>query len=293
MLNEKLELGKINNLKIARHTEHGYFLEPSSTKEEIIERSETENYEVLLPNAYVTPTMNVDDEIEVFLYTDSEDRLVATTVYPKALVNEFAFVTVVDTAPFGAFVDIGLPKDLLVPNNRQKEKFHKGDKRIIRIVADEQSGRLMGIEKITSFLNKETKHFHPNDEVKILVIAKTPLGFKVIVNNAHEGLVYSNEVFTKLVTGDSKKAYIKSVREDGKLDISLQMIGKALNKDASIHKILELLNANDKFLPYNSKSDAQKIQKVFGFSKKSFKTSLTAMINDKTITSDEKGITLI
>ncbi len=292
-MNEKIILGEINTLLIKRDTDHGFFLVPSRTKEEICEQSETEAYEVLLPNAYITDDMQVGDEIEVFIYTDSEDRLVATTDYPKALINEFAFVKVVDVAPFGAFVDIGLPKHLLVPNNKQKNKFHVGDKRIIRIVKDDKSERLIGIEKITSFLSSDTKHFKKNQEVKVLVISKTPLGFKVIVDNNYEGMIYANEVFCKLFTGDTKKAYIKTIREDGKLDISLQPIGKNANKDAGSEKILELLSKNGGKLPYNYKSDAEDIAKIFNMSKKNFKSSLTLLLDSKKISLNDSGIALL
>jgi len=292
-MNEKIILGEINTLLIKRDTDHGFFLVPSRTKEEICEQSDTEAYEVLLPNAYITDDMQLDDEIEVFIYTDSEDRLVATTDYPKALINEFAFVKVVDVAPFGAFVDIGLPKHLLVPNNKQKNKFHVGDKRIIRVMKDEQTNRLIGIEKITSFLSSDTKHFKKNQEVKVLVISKTPLGFKVIVDNNYEGMLYTNEVFCKLFTGDTKKAYIKTIREDGKLDISLQAIGKNAKKDAGSEKILELLQKNNGSLPFTYKSDADEIVKVFNISKKNFKSSLTLLIEAKKISLDEFGIQLI
>ncbi len=292
-MNEKIILGEINTLLIKRDTDHGFFLVPSRTKEEICEQSETEAYEVLLPNAYITDDMQVGDEIEVFIYTDSEDRLVATTDYPKALINEFAFVKVVDVAPFGAFVDIGLPKHLLVPNNKQKNKFHVGDTRIIRVVKDDKSERLIGIEKITSFLSSDTKHFKKNQEVKVLVISKTPLGFKVIVDNNYEGMIYANEVFCKLFTGDTKKAYIKTIREDGKLDISLQPIGKNAKKDAGSEKILELLQKNNGSLPFTYKSDADEIAKVFNISKKNFKSSLTLLIEANKISLNETGISLI
>ena len=280
-MNEQIKLGEINALLIKRDTDHGFFLES------------LDESEVLLPNAYITDDMHLDDEIEVFIYTDSEDRLVATTEYPKALINEFAFVKVVDVAPFGAFVDIGLPKHLLVPNNKQKNKFHVGDKRIIRVVKDEKTNRLIGIEKITSFLSNNTKHFKQNQEVKILVISKTPLGFKVIVDNNYEGMIYSNEVFCKLFTGDTKKAFIKNVRDDGKLDISLQPIGKNAKKDAGSEKIIALLENNNGFLPYNYKSEADEISTTFQMSKKNFKSSLTELISSNQISLDESGIRLL
>lgn len=293
MLNKKIELGKSNTLKIARDTDFGFFLIPNTSKEEIIERSQTEEYEVLLPNAYITDDMNIDDEIEVFIYKDSEDRITATTQYPVAFVDEFAFVKVVDTASFGAFVDIGLAKDLLVPKNRQKNQFKVGEMRIIRIVEDEETNRLIGIEKITSFLNNNTKYLKQNDEVKVMVIAFTPLGYKVVVDNKHEGMIFKNECFTKLNIGDIKKAYIKNIRQDGKLDISMQPIGKEQNKNISTQTIIDLLKQYDGFLPFNSKSDATNISKKFGMSKKIFKASLVTLIQNGSITSNEKGIQLV
>jgi hypothetical protein len=291
-MNRKIQLGKINTLKIERDTDFGFFLVPSDSKEEILNRSETEEYEVLLPNAYITDDMQLEDEIEVFIYRDSEDRITATTELPVALVDEFAFVKVVDTAPFGAFVDIGLQKDLLVPRNRQKNQFNVGEMRIIRIVEDEETNRLIGVEKITSFLNNRTDYLKQNDKVKVMVIAFTPLGYKVVVDNKHEGMIFKNECFTKLNIGDTKEAYIKNIRKDGKLDISLQPIGKEQNKNASTQIILDLLKEYNGFLPFNSKSDAAEISKRFGMSKKIFKASLVTLIADGKITSNERGIEL-
>ncbi|MEA1915489.1 MAG: S1-like domain-containing RNA-binding protein [Campylobacterota bacterium] len=270
----------MNNLIIRRDTDHGFFLESADEEE------------VLLPNAFITDDMNIDDIINVFIYTDSEDRLIATTQKPLALKNEFAFVKVVDVVRFGAFVDIGLQKDLLVPRNKQKTPFEVGEHRIVRIVEDEESGRLMGIEKITSFLSKETAHFKQNDDVTILVMAKTPLGFKVIVNNSFEGLVYANEIFGKLYVGTTAQAYIKAVREDGKLDISLQPIGADKKLDVACTTIFSILKKNAGVLPYNYKSDASVIQKIFGLSKKNYKKALTTLQNEKKIELTDDGMKL-
>lgn len=279
-INKILELGVINTLKINRDTPYGFFLEAQ------------DGNEVLLPNYYITDDMQIDDIIDVFLYTDSEDRLVATTEFPIAFKNQFAFVKCVDTAPFGAFVDIGLPKDLLVPNNKQKTKFHKGDKRIIRIIEDEQTNRLIGVEKIKIYLNNNTKNLKPNQEVKILVMTKTPMGYKVIVDNQYEGMLYENEVFCKLFTGNKKTAYIKQVRADGKLDISLQPIGTK-NNELAVEKIISLLEKNNGTLPYTSKSTPEEIQTIFNLSKKNFKKALTNLIEQNKIKSENGCISLI
>jgi predicted RNA-binding protein (virulence factor B family) len=292
-MNKIIKIGTINTLKIERSTDYGFFLIPSDSKEEICHRSETEEYEVLLPNVYITNEMKIEDTIDVFIYRDSEDRITATTQYPIAMINEFAFVKVVDTAPFGAFVDIGLPKDLLVPRNRQKNQFELGDKRIIRIVEDEETNRLIGVEKITSFLNNNTSYLKQNDEVIVMVIAFTPLGYKVVIDHKHEGMIFKNECFTKLQIGDIKNAYIKSIRKDGKLDISLQPIGKSKTKELTKDIVLDILTKHNGFMPFNYKSDASDIQNEFAMSKKNFKKSLTNLKDKNLITINDDGIKLV
>jgi predicted RNA-binding protein (virulence factor B family) len=279
-MNEKLQLGKINILKIHRQTDNGFYLQ--SLDED----------EVLLPNLYITDAMELDDTIEVFVYTDSEDRMVATTIKPKALKDQFAFVEVIDTAPFGSFVDIGLPKDLLVPKNKQKNPFRVGDKRIIRIIEDEQTNRLIGVEKITQFLDTDTKSLKKNDKVKILIFASTPLGFKVIINDTYEGMIFKNEIFENVFIGDIKDAFIKSIRPDGKVDISLQPIGKANSDDFASSKIMELLEKNNSYLPYTSKSNPDVIQNIFGLSKKNFKKALQTLLGEGKIELQDSGFKL-
>jgi predicted RNA-binding protein (virulence factor B family) len=279
-MNKTIELGTINQLQINRVTEPGLYLV-----------SQNEEESVLLPNAYITSSMQVGDIIEVFIYTDSEDRLVATTLTPYAKKDEFGFLEVLDSSKFGAFMNWGLPKDLLVPKNKQKTPFVVGEKRLIRVVEDENSGRLIGVEKITSFLQKDTQHFKQNDEVEILLFAKTPMGFKVIVNNNYEGMIFHNEIFEKVKVGDKKKAFIKLVREDGKLDIALQKVGSKGDDDA-VNKVLSLLEKNSGFLPYTSKSDADVITKIFGLSKKNFKAVLTKLISQDKIENVQNGIKL-
>jgi len=278
MINEYINLGEINTLKITRITDNGYYL-----------NSKYED-EVLLPNAYINNDMKIGDIIEVFIYTDSEDRFVATTDTPYGMKDQFIVANVVDSVDFGAFVDWGLPKDLFVPKNKQKTPFKIGDKRIIRIIEDEKTSRLIGIEKITSYLSNETKHLKKNQEVDILVFAKTPLGFKVIINNTYEGMIYNNEIFSKVNIGDSLKAYIKTVREDKKVDVSLQPIGKEKAGDINTKKIIQLLEQNNNELPYNYKTDSKIIQEIFGISKKAYKRALTTLIENDIISTNENGI---
>jgi len=276
-MNKKIELGVLNILKVNRVSEPGLYL------------ISLDEQEVLLPNCYVTSQMEIGNEIEVFIYTDSEDRLVATTLKPYAMKNDFACLEVVDIAKFGAFLDMGLPKDLLVPKNKQKSTFQIGNRKIVKIIEDENTNRLIGTEKFT--LEKEPKDLARNDEVEILVYIKTPLGFKVIVNNKYEGLIYHNEIFEKVNVPDRKKAYVKSIRDDGKLDISLQKIG-VKNSEENQNKILEILKNNNGTLNFTYKSDANDIKDQFSMSKKAFKASLTKLLEEKKIELLENSIRL-
>jgi len=280
-LNLTLAIGEVNTLRVERDTDYGLYLR-------------AENFEeVLLPNIYVMEDeMPIGAEIEVFLYTDSEDRPVATTKYPYAKLGEFGYFTVVDYQRFGAFVNWGLPKDLFVPLSQQKCHFHIGSKYILRICLDEETGRLYGTHKIGKWLSKETAYLEVNQQVNILVLSETPLGYKVIVENKHEGMLFENEIFEKLKVGERKVAYVKKVRKDGKLDLSLQPIGKKASSDLFELKVLELLEEDSGFIAINSKSDAEAIMAKFGMSKKNFKRTVTSLIAENKIELHENGIKL-
>lgn len=276
-MNETITIGEINTLVIDRETAPGLFLRA------------LDDSDILLPNQYVTDAMHVGDTIDVFVYTDSEDRPVATTLRPKAMLGEIAFVEVVDTSAIGAFVNWGLPKDLFVPRALQKRPFAVGEKRLVRVVLDEQTGRLVGTEKITSGLSQPPKHFYPNTPVTFMIIAKTPLGYKAIVDHLYEGMIYHNEIFEDIRVGQVKNGFVKVLRPDGKLDLSLQMTGKAKAGNAA-DKIYEMLRQNGGMLPYNYKSDPELIQSTFGLSKKNFKSALTQLVDAGKITVKENGI---
>lgn len=276
-MDKRIEIGVVNRLRINRVSEPGLYL-----------ISEDEE-EVLLPNAYITKEMQIDDELDVFIYTDSEDRLVATTLKPYGYLNDYVSLEVVDIVQFGAFLDMGLPKDLLVPKNKQKSTFNIGNLKVIQIVYDERTDRLIGSEKFN--LQHAQNIFKQNDEVEILVYSKTPLGFKVIVQNSYEGLIYHNEIFENIQPGDKKRAYIKNERDDGKLDITLQKIG-VKKSDDNDSKILQILEENGGELGFTYKSDAEDIKDTFGLSKKAFKATLTKLIEKKLIILDERTIKL-
>lgn len=277
-MNEQIKIGEINSLKINRASEPGLYL---------ISGDETE---VLLPNAYIKKEMILNNILDVFIYTDSEDRPVATTLTPKAKKDEFAFLEVVDIAKFGAFVDIGLPKDLLVPKNRQKSSFHVGNRKVLRVVKDEKTDRLIGDEKISNYLSKEIKPYKRNDIVDILIYSKTPLGFKVIVDDMFDGLIYHSEIFEPINIGDKKRAYIKDIRDDKKIDVSLQKIGDV--KDSDVEKVIEVLSLHTNGLKITSKSDADEILEYFSMSKKRFKAALNSLKSDDKITQLDDFISL-
>jgi len=275
-----LELGLINRLKIDRLTTPGAYLMAQ------------DGNDVLLPGPYLTSEMKEGTLVDVFLYTDSEDRLVATTLTPTAKLDEFALFEVVDTAPFGAFMDWGLSKDLLVPNMFQKTPFKIGEKRFLKVIYDERTHRLVGTEKLGDFFDRKVVGLAQNKEAKILIIAKTPLGYKCIVEDKYEGLIYHNEIFEEIAIGDAKTAYVKTVRKDGNIDLTLRKPGSKKSGGAN-DKVLELLKQNRGIMPYNYKSDAELIKSVFSMSKKEFKRTLTALKDAGKIDIKDSGIYLI
>jgi predicted RNA-binding protein (virulence factor B family) len=269
----------MNRLKIDRDSDHGLFLVTNDGEED-----------VLLPGVFATDDMYIGDEIDVFIYTDSEDRLVATTQTPKAMLGEFGLFRVVDSTPIGVFVYWGLSKDLFVPKSVQKKPFEVGRSYILRVAYDAQTDRLFGDSRIGRYLESDPAVMKHIKSVDMLVIAKTPLGFKVIAENKYEGMIYHNEIFEDINVGDKKKGYIKNLRDDGKFDISLQPIGEA--KDVIVtEKIIAILNEK-KEIPLNYKSDAEDIKAVFGLSKKSFKKALTKLLDEKIIILNDTGIAL-
>ncbi len=286
-MNEKsknltINIGEINTLEVARDTDYGLFLEAK------------DGNEILLPNVYVMEDeMPIGALIDVFVYTDSEDRPVATTKMPYAKLGEYGYFTVVDYKSYGAFVNWGLPKDLFVPLSQQKEYFNIGKKYLLRVCLDEQTGRLYGTQKIGKYFNRDMKGLYQNKALDAIILAKTPLGYKVVADNQYEGMLFSNEIFEELRIGDRKKVYIKSVRRDSKLDLSLQPIGKQAKINQAEATILQLLKEANGTLPFTYKSDAEEIKKVFGMSKKNFKRTLTELIEAKKIELLDDAIVLL
>jgi predicted RNA-binding protein (virulence factor B family) len=271
-INEHIYVGELNTLAVNRVSEPGIYL---------ISDDQTE---VLLPNAYVNKSMEIGSFLDVFIYTDSEDRLVATTLKPYVYLYEFAFLEVVDNMKFGSFVDIGLPKHILVPKNKQKGTFEIGKRRVLQLLLDDKTNRLIASEKYD--LLKEVKGLEKNAEVEIILYSKTPLGYKVIVNNSYEGMIYHTEIFENLKIGDTKRAYVKNIRDDNKIDISLQKVGEKASGD----KVFDVLVKEGGKLDFTYKSEADEIKEKFGISKKSFKASLTKLLAENKIVLEESCI---
>lgn len=271
-INEHIYVGELNTLIVNRVSEPGIYL---------ISDDQTE---VLLPNAYVNKSMEIGSSLDVFIYTDSEDRLVATTLKPYVYLYEFAFLEVVDNMKFGSFVDIGLPKHILVPKNKQKGTFEVGKRKVLQLLLDDKTNRLIASEKYD--LLKEIKDLEKNAEVEIILYSKTPLGYKVIVNNSYEGMIYHTEIFENLKIGDKKRAYIKQIRADNKIDVSLQKIGEKPSGD----KVFDVLVKEGGKLEFTYKSEADEIKEKFGISKKAFKASLTKLIAENKIVLEEDCI---
>lgn len=276
-----INIGKINHLKIVKEVDFGMYLDGG------------EDFgEILLPLRYITPACIVGESVDVFIYLDSEDRVIATTDFPLAMVGDIALLTVVDTAPMGAFVDWGLAKDLLVPFAEQKADLIKGNKVIVKVLMDDMTERIIGSSKLDKYLDQIPPDFETDQEVALMVYSKTDLGYKVIINNEFWGLLYDNEVFKPIQRGDFIKGYIKRVREDDKIDVYLQKAGY-WNFDSVTQSVLDKLKSQSGYMEVTDKSSPDTIKHIFGISKKSFKKAIGSLYKEKIIVIEEKGIRLL
>ncbi|MBR0433079.1 MAG: GntR family transcriptional regulator [Bacteroidaceae bacterium] len=275
----KLQLGKFNRLTVARRAEQGLYL--SGGPEDI-----------LLPNRYIPEGAEIGDEIDVFVYLDNEERLVATTEHPYAEVGDFAWLEVAWVNQFGAFLDWGLMKDLFVPFREQKMKMQKGRSYLVHIHLDPETYRIMASAKVERYLSNDYPPYHGGDEVDALIWQKTDLGFKVVVDNQFAGLLFDDEIFRELHSGDRLRAYVKQVRPDGKIDLSLQRKGQRAVKDFS-EILLEHLQTHGGRTALGDKSPADEIYAVFGVSKKVFKKAVGDLYRRRLIVIADDGISLV
>ena len=273
-----LNLGKINSLRVLRNATCGMFL------------GDDGDQEVLLPNKYVTKDLDLDHSIDVFLYTDSEDRIVATTLTPKFFLNQFAVLEVKDVTNIGLFLDWGLEKDLLLPLSEHRGRLRKGDKVTVCLCLDDDTNRLYASAKINECTDLELT-VQEGEEVDLLIDRESELGWQVVINNRHRGLIFSDKIFKQIRKGDKVKGFIYNIREDGKIDVSLQKQGYS-QVEGSQALLFEKLKENNGILYLTDKSDARLISQKLGMSKKVFKKCVGALYKQRKINIESDCIVL-
>jgi len=274
------EIGKYNSLRVIKEVDFGVYLD-----------GEKEG-EILMPVRYVPANCKVGDYVDVFLYLDSEDRPIATTETPFALVGEFAMLRVKSVNKIGTFLDWGIMKDLLVPFREQKVTMEEGRSYLVYIYVDEESKRIVASAKLGKFLDKSVPEYTIGQEVELVIESESDLGYKAIINNCHWGILYENEVFEQLAKGLKIKGYIKKIRPDNKIDLSLHPLGYD-KVDPLTQMILDELKKEGGFIAVSDKSEAEEVYRIFGISKKSFKQAIGALYKRRLITLSPDGIRLI
>ncbi len=275
-----VKIGTFVYLKVVKLVEFGFYLDAK------------ELGKVLLPRKLAGRELEIGDSIKVFLYLDSEDRPVATTQKPKAVVGEFAYLTVLAITEYGAFLDWGLDKDVLVPFSEQHRPMEIGRSYLVYLYVNNIDGRITASSKIDKFIDDDKPHqFKPQQAVHLIIANSTELGFKAIINHSHWGVLYKDEVHQRLSFGQFKKGFIKRIRPDGKIDLSLYGGQETRDKYANI--IINYLKKQNGFAPVHDKSDPQLISDLFGMSKVSFKKAIGGLYKNKVIKIEEDGIRLL
>jgi predicted RNA-binding protein (virulence factor B family) len=274
---DMLETGKYHTLKIVKDLDFGVYLDGG------------DGLEILLPARYVPKNVKVGDEVEVFIYHDNEGRLIATTLRPLAIAGEFRFMKVNSVNQTGAFLNWGIMKELLVPFREQKTPMQEGRWYPVYVHLDHLTGRIVASARLDKYLDNVPPDYARGQEVDLFVADETDMGYKVIINNLHWGLVYRNETFRSPEKGELLKGYIKTVREDGKIDVSLTPPGYR-KIEGIAGRILESLKAHNGFLPVHDKSDPGEIYALFSCSKKAFKQAVGSLYKEGIITIEESGI---
>ncbi len=274
-----VEIGKYNTLSVIAVTPNGVYLDGH------------ELGEILLPNRYVPTDCQVGNNINVFIYVDSAERVVATTEKALGQVGEFVSLKVAQVNKMGAFLDWGLPKDLLVPYNQQHTKMEVGKYYLVRIFLDQHTDRIVASSKLDKFIDIWPAEYQQGDKVKLIIGGKTDPGFKAIVNDLHWGLLYDNEIFQPLRIGKKIDGFIKQVREDGRLDLILTR-GSKNRVNSFADKLIDALQKNNGFLPLHDKSAPELIQRTLGVSKKTFKATVGNLLKKGKLTIEQNGIKL-
>jgi predicted RNA-binding protein (virulence factor B family) len=275
----EIKIGQHNTLRVVKILDFGIYLDGG------------EMGEILMPTKWVPKDTKVDDELKVFIYFDSEDRPIATTLRPKAMVGEFALMKVKAVNRIGAFLDWGLDKDLLVPFKEQNAKMEEGRSYLVYLYVDPRSKRIAASAKLEKFLDIAPATYETGQEVDLIIWTRSDLGYKAIINQKHSGLLYANEIFHDVFPGQQMKGYISEIRPDGKIDLKLQKSGFQ-NIDQFTSKLLDVLKSNDGFLPVTDKSNPEEIYRVLQMSKKNFKKSVGNLYRQKIISISENGISL-
>lgn len=276
----KIKLGDYNRLTIVKEVDFGMYLDGG------------DEGEILLPKRYVPENCKPGDELEVFLYLDQDERLIATTQHPLAKVGEFACLEVAWVNQYGAFLNWGLMKDLFCPFHEQKQRMEIGNRYVVAVFIDEESYRIAASAKVEHFFATDFPPYQPGEKVDLLVWQTTDLGFKVIIDNAYPGLVYRSQVFKSIRIGDCLQGYIMGVRPDGKIDVSLQPHGRQQTTDFA-EMLLQYLKDHDGFCELGDKSDAKDIKHRFEVSKKVYKKAIGDLYRRRLITLEDAGIRLV
>lgn len=272
------QAGLYHKLRIVKHVDFGIYLDGGDV-------------EILMPTRFVPKDVQDGDEITAFIYHDNDGRLIATTQQPYATVGEVALMQVKDKNKQGAFLDWGLMKDLFLPLSQQKSAVREGGKYLVYVYLDEPTGRVAATEHIGKYIDNGKLTVKEGDEVDLVIWRETNLGYSVIINNKHEGLLHYNEVFKELNTGDREKGFIKSIQEGNKINVSLGKKGYERIEDET-SKILRLLDENNGYLPYHDKSVPEEIYEFFGMSKKAFKMATGSLYKQRKISFTKTGIKL-
>lgn len=275
-----LELGRTATLEVVKQVEFGFYLDARNLGE------------VLLPKRVAPKDTAIGDSLQVFVYLDSEDRLIATTCAPHAQVGEFAFLRVVDTSPYGAFLDWGLDKDLLVPFAEQHKKMALGRSYLVRLYIDPRDKRIVASSKIDRFVcDDQPQHLKVGQAVDLIIANSTALGFKAIINHGHWGVLYKEDVFERLSFGQSAKGFIRQIREDGKIDLTLN--GGSRSHDKNTQTIMQYLEKNNGYAPLHDKSKPAVISAELGMSKAAFKKAIGNLYKKKQLLLEGDGIRLV
>ena len=274
-----VKVGEYNVMKVLRTVDFGVYLDDGSEG-------------VLLPKRFVPPGTKDGDELKVFVYHDGEDRIIATTQQPKGILGDIVKLRTISVTPQGAFLDWGLMKDIFVPKSKQQTTMLPNGEYLVKIYLDEQTGRIAATEKLEPFLSNDVLTVKELELVDLIVYRRTDIGYVVIINNKHTGVLHFNEIYRNITTGDKFSGFIKKIYPDNKIDVAAGKPGYARVEDET-EKILRLLKENDGYLPYYDKSDPEEIYNFFGMSKKTFKMTIGNLYKQRVISFEKTGIKLV